>query len=292
MCMGTFFIILSFLLFSDALSNATPCIIIMSFTETDILDKVDLAFRGIPPDDYPIGNKEDINYNFFLDLEHGYCETAGSRIHLYADKDRWAIVFEKSGYQNRGDRAEIELDYIGTCIDYPITRYSERSYISNSNHIVLITSEEYERIRNKEGSEMEQFELISPVATEITIHGQKVSIDFDEKKYASLDLPTRDFENPKKLLSYGDIVRLFADTNPTLTNATEEEIRRHIPKDIHKILTLDNFHFESVYSTDKLPSKQETYQLIAKVLVNQDPLYWQPKLGPNNHWSNWESGNL
>src|SRR5215467_10683432 len=112
----------------------------MGFTEKDVLDKLDLAFNGTPPDDYPIGKKEDINYNFFLDLQHGYCETAGSRIHLYADTDRWAIVFEKSGYQNRGDRAEIELDYVGNCIDYPITKYRERSYITNSIDIVIITS--------------------------------------------------------------------------------------------------------------------------------------------------------
>lgn len=31
-----------------------------------------------------------LDYTFFLDLEQGYCETAGSRIRLYADADRWA----------------------------------------------------------------------------------------------------------------------------------------------------------------------------------------------------------
>jgi hypothetical protein len=264
----------------------------MSYTESDILTNLDFAFDLIPTDDFPNGNKEDIKYNFFLDLEHGYCETAGSRIHLYADKERWAIVFEKSGYQNRGDRAEIELDYVGNCIDYPVTTHAERNYITNSTHIILITPEEYERIRNKEGSDMEQFELISPTATEITIHGQILSIDYSKTKYPNLKLPTRDHDNPKNLLSFGDIVRFFADTNPSITNATEGEIRQYIPKDIHKILTLDSFHFESIYRDSKQPSEQETYQLIAKVLVNQDTAYWQPKLRPNNHWSNWESGNL
>jgi hypothetical protein len=264
----------------------------MSYTESDILAKLDLVFKGVPTDDYPKGNKGDIKYNFFLDLEHGYCETAGSRIHLYADKNRWAIIFEKSGYQNRGDRAEIELDYIGNCIDYPVTTYPERSYITNANNIILITSDEYERVRNQEGSEMEQFELISPTATEITIHGQKVSINNDKKKYASLKLPTRDFDNPKKLLSYGDIIRFIADTNPSIINATDKEIRQHIPKDIPKIFSLDYFHFQSLYKKSIAPSEQETYQLIAKVLANQDSTLWRPKLKPNNHWSNWESGNL
>ena len=157
---------------------------------------------------------------------------------------------------------------------------------------VLITSDEYERVRNKEGSDMEQFELISPTVTEITIHGQKVSIENDKKKYANLKLPTRDFDNPKKLLSYGDIVRLIADTNPSLTNATEEEIRLHIPKDIPKLMTIDKFHFITAYDKSLSPSIQETYKLIAKVLVTRDTANWKPIEKPNNHWTNWESGNL
>jgi len=49
-------------------------------------------------------------------LEHGYCETAGNKVHLYADSTRWAFVFEKCGYQNLGDRADIEHGYVGNCI--------------------------------------------------------------------------------------------------------------------------------------------------------------------------------
>ena len=139
---------------------------------------------------------------------------------------------------------------------------------------------------------MEQFELISPAASEITIHGQKVPINHDKNQYASLKIPTRDFDNPKQLLGYGDIVRFFSDTNPSLVSATEEEIRQHIPQDIPKILSLDKFHFESIYKNNKPPSHQETYQLIAKVLVSRDATQWRPTLEPNNHWSNWESGNL
>jgi hypothetical protein len=86
------------------------------FTENEILNQLDLAFKGIPSEYYPEGRPQDIKYNFFLDLEHGYCETAGNRIHLYGDSTRWAIVFEKSGYQNRGTSAEIQLDYVGNCI--------------------------------------------------------------------------------------------------------------------------------------------------------------------------------
>ncbi|QEM06328.1 hypothetical protein DIU31_023430 [Mucilaginibacter rubeus] len=147
-----------------------------SFTEKEILTQLDLAFKGIPSEYYPAGKKDDIKYNFFFDLEHGYFATAGNRIHLYADASRWAIVFEKTGYANRGGDAEIELDYIGNCINYPIDKYPERNYITNASRIILITGEEYERIQNKSGSEMEQFELVDPNANYVIVRGHKVKI--------------------------------------------------------------------------------------------------------------------
>lgn len=60
----------------------------MTFTEIEILEPLELAFNGTPSKYYPTRQPEDIKYNFFLDLEHGYCETAGNRIHLYADSTR------------------------------------------------------------------------------------------------------------------------------------------------------------------------------------------------------------
>jgi hypothetical protein len=261
----------------------------MFFTEADILHKLDLAFRGLPADDYPLGNPQDVKYNFFLDLEHGYCETAGSRIHLYADKKRWAIVFEKCGYQNRGDDAEIELNYVGNCIAYVIDTYPERQYISNTSRIVLISPEEYERIGSKNE---EDFELISPEATSLTMRGQQVPLEQDTAKYLAVGIHPNYYSNPRHLIGYGDVVRFLSTTNSAVVSATDLEIRQHIPQDIPKLMTLDQFYFSSSYTKPSLPSAQETYQLIARVLVTGDTANWKPILKPNNHWSNWESGNL
>lgn len=264
----------------------------MTFIETEILEQLDLAFNQIPSSYYPKGRPEDIKYNFFLDLEHGYCETAGNKIHLYADSTRWAIVFEKSGYQNRGYSAEIELDYIGNCIDYPIDKYPERNYITNSSRIILISPEEYERISNKNGSDMEQFELLSSTATEVMIRNDKIQIEHDPKKYEAVGIKLREHDNPKKLIGYGDLVRYLNETSPTVINATESEIKKHIPSDLPKIMTINEFHFVSAYEKDNPPSGQETYKLIAKVLITKDTTFWKPTQKPNNHWTNWESGHL
>ncbi len=264
----------------------------MNFTEEEILYKFDLAFEGQPDGDFPIGGKGATRYNSFLDLEHGYFETAGNKIHLYADSTRWAVVFEKCGYDNRGLRAEIELDYVGNCINYPTHEFEGTTYITNSKNIVLVTYDEYERVRNKEEKGIADFELISPTATELLIHGQKAKIEHDIKKYLALGIKPSDYKNPNNLIGYADIIRFFSDTEPELVSATEEEIKEHLPIDIPKLMTLDKFHFVSYYSRDDSPSSQETYQLIAKILTTKDTTLWRPKLKPNNHWTNWESGNL
>ena len=57
-------------------------------------------------------------------------------------------------------------------------------------------------------------------------------------------------------------------------------------------MTINEFHYESFYKKENLPSRQECYQLIAKVLVTKDTTKWKPTLKPNNSWKNWSSGNL
>lgn len=264
----------------------------MIFNETEILEQLDFAFNGEPSKYYPNGQPEDIKYNFFLDLEHGYCETAGNRIHLYADSTRWIVVFEKSGYQNRGTSAEIELNYIGNCIDYPIYKYPERNYITNSNNIILIDPTEFERIENKDGEEMETFELIGQNIKEIKIRDNAVQFDNNHKNYEKLGIDIRDYDNPKNLIGFGDFIRYLHETNPELISATEEEIRKHIPKDIPKLMTIDEFHFVSAYDKTNPPSQQETYQMIAKILTTKKVTNWKPTQKPNNSWQNWESGHL
>lgn len=262
------------------------------FTEKEILHELDLAFNGTPGEYFPAGRLEDLKYNFFLDLEHGYCETAGNRIHLYADSTRYAIVFEKSGYENRGGIVAITLDYVGNCIDYPVDKDAERNSISNSTRIILVDPNELARIQNKEGKEMETFELIGKDVKEIKVRDQLVLFDNDYRNYEKAGIKIREDDNPRKLIGFGDLARYLNETNPALISATEHEILQHIPKDLPKLMTINEFHYVSAYDKSKPPSTQETYKLIAKVLVTRDTANWKPTMKPNNHWRNWESGNL
>ncbi len=226
-------------------------------------------------------------YNFFLDLEHGYFHTAGSRINLYADENRWAIVFEKSGFGNRSGRAEVELNYYGNCLHNLDKAGSNNIYTCNAKYFTLITGEEFEKIEG-------DFELISKDAKVVNVRDIELPIEQDNQKYIIKGIEIQDFDNPDNLIDYQSLVRYLDETNSEIFRATNRELRTSIPNDLPFLMKIDTWHHKSYseYGGDK-PSTYETFKLIAKVLVNKNTENWKPTLEPNNNWRNWpEAGTL
>ena len=226
-------------------------------------------------------------YNFFLDLEHGYFHTAGSRINLFADENSWAIVFEKSGFGNRSGRAEIELNYFGNCmINLDRAGLNDR-FICNSKYLTLISGEEFEKIEG-------DFELVSKDATTVKVRDKELTIDHNNQNYIAKGIEIQDFDNPDELIDYQSLVRYLDETNPEIFRATEEELKTSIPVDLPFIMKIDEWHHKSYseYGGDK-PSTYETFNLIADILVSKKIENWKPTLEPNNDWKNWpEAGGL
>lgn len=74
------YLILFILIFSNCTSKKE--IDMRPFTEKDVLEELDKAFR----DSEPLRSApENSPYSFFLDLEPPYTIVGGSKIHLYAD---------------------------------------------------------------------------------------------------------------------------------------------------------------------------------------------------------------
>lgn len=119
-----------------------------------------------------------------------------------------------------------------------------------------------------------------------------IPFDSDYKSYEKVGIKIRRSDNPKNLIGFEDFVRYLNETNPSIIAATEEEIHKHIPKDLPKLMTLNEFHFGSAYDRSNPPSKQELYKLIARILLTRDTTNWKPTQQPNNHWTNWKSGTL
>lgn len=260
------------------------------YNESSILSYFDSDLESSVSCFYPKGPKEEIKYHSWPNLEDGYFDTAGSAIHLYSDEERWAVVAEKIGYGNRSYCAEIELCYFGNCVNYESFEYSGSVHVSNTHSVILIDEEEFDRIENRSGSEMDQFEMISPDAEYVTIRDRKTLIEHNISKYRNLGLNSRSADSSSDLISFKDLLRYFYETDQKQVSATELELRYLIPQDIQKVMTIQDFHYTTMFSEDFNPKNEELYQLLAKILVTGDPGFWRPSLPPNNHWSKWESG--
>ena len=129
-------------------------------------------------------------------------------------------------------------------------------------------------------------------SNDVNLCDKFIPFESDFKKYEKVGIKIRDYDNPKKLIAFEDFIRYLNETNPAIISATEDDIKKHIQIDIPKLMTINEFHFISAYDKTNPPSNQETYQLIARILVTNDTTNWKPTQQANNHWTNWESGNL
>jgi hypothetical protein len=125
----------------------------------------------------------------------------------------------------------------------------------------------------------------------ISIRGEDVEILTDYRIYENLGIELKWIRNPNRFISFWNLLRYFQETNPEIISARENEIMKRLPSNLKKIITIDKFHYSSIINFE-LPSSQEAYQLIAKILVNRDPNHWRPTLAANNSWKNWTSGDL
>lgn len=223
----------------------------------------------------------DSPYRFLPDLEHGYFYTAGSRITIFGDENRWAVAFEKTGYANRGSRIEIEVNYFGNCLTNLDTAGHNGIFVSNTKCFSLLDTMTI----------CGDFEIVSPEIKTVSIRNKEMPIPRDPKAYRKRKI---DWDDPKEI-GIVALSRILGEMYPELFRATDEELRTCIPADLPKIMEIDQWHHPA-FNGDEMEtnlSDHETFRLIAEVLASLDPKKWKPKMKPNNHWHNWpEAGGL
>ena len=220
-------------------------------------------------------------YHFFIDLEHPYFFTAGSRLTLYADETRWAIVFEKSGYSTGSSAAEIEFAYFGNCLTNLKSEIPGNETTSNMSSEWIIDNTELERIQH-------DFELVAKDKNQVKVRDTFLPIEHDWTKYLAKGIKPQHYDNPDKLIDFPSLIRYLDEENTTLFRATDKELRMHLPADLPQLMQIDKWHHKRYYQGEgKRPSEYETYKMIADILVSKDTSKWKPTLKPNNDWRNW-----
>jgi hypothetical protein len=251
----------------------------MTYTKADILK------------DFDSNGGADNPYKFFLTLEDAYTTVSSNKIHLYADKDRWAVVFEVNGYDNRGFCIRKTHSYFGNCLDNLEKAGLNDRYIVNMKYFLLCPEEDIMKI-------WKDFEEVLDTAKTIKIRNTEILIEHDLNVYKANNIPWQKYDTTKKSIDIPSMTRMLNFQHPEIFNSTEEELRTCIPKDLPKLMTIDEWYHVDCYqargfeSSIPLPSSIETFQLIAEVLVSKDIKRYKPTMKSNSHWSNWKSGNL
>jgi hypothetical protein len=118
-------------------------------------------------------------------------------------------------------------------------------------------------------------------------------IDDDENYVGGVPIRVRGEDLPVDTAPgeyFAEAVRELVPEYRDLLLADESELRALIPPDLPEILRLEAWHHPDVLV--ERPSREEVFQLLAKVLDTGNPHEYRPTRAPNTHWSNWpESGN-
>jgi hypothetical protein len=235
-------------------------------------------------------------YHFHIDFEHPYFYTAGTRLTLFADEKRWAIVFEKSGYSTGNNCGEIELAYFGNCLQNLKSGIVGDETTSNMISVILINATDLEQIDDGEFKE-----LVSKSKDKIKVRDTLLTVEHDISKYRVKNIKLQDHDNPKGLVDFPSLIRYLDGEHPAVFRATDEELRSCLPSDLPKLMQINQWHHKA-YNKNKYlnspttsaveeivtkPSDYETYRMIANVLVTRDTTKWKPTLKANNDWRNW-----
>lgn len=273
-----------------------------------------------------LDNSNDGYYCSFVELEHVYSYLIDTRLNVFrGNNDRWAIAVERLGYNPRAGAIVLDINYYGNCLTN-LEFYNERPTSYYSTH-----PGDFDNF-----NETIDGECLKSDAKFWLVRGKQIPLSHNKQDYTNAGIELKEYE-PNEI-SAEEVARLVVSQNRDLFRATDSELYKSIPKDLGKILVLDEwFHkdfqlqipptmtdehlrqtfefnknltelggmtFESFSQSfrqqeilrndsnreiweNNRPSSYETWQLIAKVIVTNDPKQYKPTLEPNTHWKNW-----
>lgn len=191
------------------------------------------------------------------------------------DNGQWCIVSKVFAFQSRGDSISLTMETFGNC------------FLQYQDNVSAIDRNSFEEMINDGMS-------LLPDAKYWLIRGKKVNLSHNKQDYKEAGINLREYE-PGEIYP-DEVARLLILKHQNLFRATNEELYKMVPKDLTKILILDEwFHqeHESWNWEETMPGSNETWQQIAKVIVTGDASFYKPTIAPNTHWKFWpESGSM
>ena len=220
-------------------------------------------------------------------LDNGYVYLAATRLSLYRSEQNWALVIEIFGFSPRVGIPDTSI-------------YTFASQLYNRNPHNYVTHEAYEKyLANNPHNEfrsifpIEEGEWMNPGDPEY-LSDEASNVIARAKNFAipSID----DYKRHGILLVETPRVRVFefcrflaAEVrDDVLANSSERRVS--VLPEMHQILQLEEWNHPNVVDDEVRPSKSETFQQLARILVANDVTLYHPTTEPNTHWMNWPEG--
>jgi hypothetical protein len=229
-------------------------------------------------------------YDFPM-LDNGYVYPVDVRLSAYGDKQRWALVVEWLGVGNRNCEFDTSLYCYGNCLT---AQRSEQDFVTPEAYRAWRDQHRFDEtlFLHPVGDgptapllDPDRYLDVNPGAKDLTIRGQVVAIPRDSEVYRAHGVT---LEAPPRIRLYELMRCLLPEQRPLLV-AAEEEIRRVVPDDLRLLLRLDAWRHPNL-ADDQLPSRTQTFRMIASVLATGEVDRYRPPRRPNTHWSHWPGG--
>jgi len=209
-------------------------------------------------------------------LDNGYLYPADTRMSLYRDAQRWAMIIEVLGFMPRAGGVEgIQncLHCFGNCL-------KRKPGLNNEDFLTPITD-------GPSGPLLaEAFgEVVNEQASDCRIRDTVIKIPKELKRFQQKGII---LEDPPAVLAF-ELLRFFIPEYRDRLLATEVELRERIPANLPLILRLDEWYHPDLAEGER-PSQNPTFNALAQVLVTGNPGVYRPVEPPNTHWQHWPAG--
>ncbi len=209
-------------------------------------------------------------------LDNGYVYPAGTKLTVYRDEKRWVLIIEVIGFSYRGgghNGITNCLHVYGNCLSF-------QPGIRNENFIYLTAN-----ASDCETFDNEEFFYLNPCCSHFNLRDEMLPVVHNRDVYLANNIIPEDNER----INAFEFLRMLDKLYHVKLVATEDEIRNRIPADIPVILELHEWYHPDVVRGE-IPSRNETFKQISKVLETGIVEFYKQTKMPNTHWSNWPDG--
>jgi hypothetical protein len=225
----------------------------MRITEDQILAKLD---------DYKL-----CHYCQFIDLGHVYSYLIDSRLNIFrGDNNNWAIVAERLGYNPRGGGITLDIYYFGNCL------VNLENYNGQDINYYTVYPIEWNDFNDAVDGE-----TLKKEAQCWNIRGHQIELSHNKQDYlrAGIELT----ENDAGDIRLEEVGRLLVAKHQDLLRANDEELYKSIPKDLKKILVIDEWYHRDFTEIPLHAMSDEqlrnTYEFNKNIVEGEYPLDYE-----------------